>query len=210
MTGRNSIGDELVAPPAPAEPRWYCVRTRAKSEHLAAARLPRLAGIEAFCPRIKFRHPTRRGPVWFTEAMFPTYIFARFDVRQSWKAVLYTTGVTGIVHFGDAYVPVPDGAVEALRAGVAGDGIRVFDRPFEPGDETTVLAGPFHGLQAVVTRVLPSRERVRILLEFLGRATEAEVDAASLTPVEAPPHRRGRPEGGRMGAAGPGPADGAR
>lgn len=195
MTGRDTTRDAPAAATVQdPDPRWYCVRTRAKSEHLAAGRLPRLAGVETFCPRIRFRRATRRGPVWFTEAMFPTYLFARFDVHRSLKAVLYTSGVTGVVHFGDAYVAVPDGAVEALRAGLSGDDIRVFDRPFEAGDETTVLAGPFHGLQAVVTRVIPGRERVRILLEFLGRTTEAEVDTASLTPVEEPPNRRGRPQ----------------
>lgn len=195
MTERDSIdGGGPAASPADG-PCWYCVRTRAKSEHLAAARLPRLAGVETFCPRIRFRRATRRGPVWFTEAMFPSYLFARFDLARSLKAVLYTAGVTGVVHFGERHVPVPDGAVDALRAETADGGIKVFDRPFEAGDETVVLSGPFEGLKAVVTRALPARERVRILLDFLGRATQAEVDASTLAPVEIPLRRSGRPSG---------------
>jgi transcription antitermination factor NusG len=38
----------------------------------------------------------------------------------------------------------------------------------------------FAGLEAVVTQILPVRERVKILMDFLGRKVEAEVDCASL------------------------------
>jgi transcription antitermination factor NusG len=44
------------------------------------------------------------------------------------------------------------------------------------------MKGVFLGLQAVVTQVLPAAQRVRILLDFLGRQTEAEVENASLLP----------------------------
>jgi transcription antitermination factor NusG len=33
----------------------------------------------------------------------------------------------------------------------------------------------FHGLLAVVTRIMPARERVAVLLEFLGRQTTVEL-----------------------------------
>jgi transcription antitermination factor NusG len=40
--------------------------------------------------------------------------------------------------------------------------------------------GVFTGLEAVVTQVLSAQERVKILLEFLGRQVEAIVDTSSL------------------------------
>jgi transcriptional antiterminator RfaH len=175
--------------PAPGtpDPRWYCVRTLTKAEHLAAARLRRLDDVETCCPRIRFRRPTRRGPVWFTEALFPSYLFARLDLRQSGKAVLYTAGVRGIVRFGERYAEIPPATVAALRAEMQDGDLRVVDPQVKPGDTATVIDGPLKGIEAVVTQVLPARDRVRILLDFLGRAMETELDASALVLLDARP-----------------------
>src|SRR5258707_3918560 len=60
------------------EPVWFCLKTQPKREHLAAIMLRRQFSVECFSPRLRFRRMTRRGPVWFVEAMFPGYLFARF------------------------------------------------------------------------------------------------------------------------------------
>ena len=39
-------------------------------------------------------------------------------------------------------------------------------------------------LEAVTTQVLPARERVRVLLEFLGRLTEVELNLSDVVPAE--------------------------
>src|SRR4026208_2096062 len=79
---------------------WFCVRSRTRQEHIAAASLKRMEGMEVVNPRIRFRRPTSRGPVWVTESMFPGYVFARFSLRQSLDVVRYSFGVAGVVHFG--------------------------------------------------------------------------------------------------------------
>jgi hypothetical protein len=38
-------------------------------------------------------------------------------------------------------------------------------------------------LEAVVTRIMPANERVRVLLEFLGRSVETEVASPKVLPV---------------------------
>ena len=55
--------------------------------------------------------------------------------------------------------------------------------PLRPGDSVEIATGSFHGLLAVVTRVMPSRERVAVLLDFLGRQTEMELQANDLVLV---------------------------
>ena len=52
---------------------WFCLRAQPKHEHIAAQHLKKLPGVEVFCPRVRFQRATRRGKVWFTEAMFPNY-----------------------------------------------------------------------------------------------------------------------------------------
>src|SRR5260370_33331325 len=63
----------------PPTKAWFCLRAQPKREHIAAACLRQTCEVEVFCPRLRFRQLTSRGPVWFIEAMFPGYLFARFD-----------------------------------------------------------------------------------------------------------------------------------
>src|ERR1051325_6523310 len=42
------------------------------------------------------------------------------------------------------------------------------------------IEGPFQGLEVVITQLLPARERIRVLLEFLGRSVEMEVPAGKV------------------------------
>src|SRR5215467_15412648 len=86
-----------------AKPAWYCLRAQPKHEHIAAAHLRILEGVTAFCPRIRFRRVTRQGTVWVTEAMFPGYLFARFELLEMHRQVQYAHGVSGIVRFADQY-----------------------------------------------------------------------------------------------------------
>ncbi len=48
------------------------------------------------------------------------------------------------------------------------------DAPAE-GEEVEVAAGAFKGLNGRVTRVLPAKQRVQILLDMMGRSVEAEL-----------------------------------
>jgi transcriptional antiterminator RfaH len=159
----------------PRRAAWFCLRTQPKHEHIAAAHLKREPGVEVYLPRIRFKRSTRRGPVWFTEALFPSYLFACFDFAAGFRKLSQVRGVSGIVHFGDQWPTIPDDVIEELRATVGSDEVHVIQNELEPGETVEISGGAFHGLQAVVTRVMPSRDRVAVLLEFLGRQTMVEV-----------------------------------
>lgn len=163
-----------------SEPVWYCLRSRTKGEHLAATQVTRQLGLEVFCPRLRFRRNTRRGPVWFVEGLFPGYFFARFSPMEHLRDVLHTQGVTGIVEFGDSPAGVGDADIAALRGLMDTGDLRVIEDSITEGTATEVVTGPFRGLEVVVTRILPSRDRVRILLEFLGGLREIEVSRVQL------------------------------
>jgi len=162
--------------PYPDHPAWFCLRSKKKSEHLAAGNLRQLEEVEAFCPRLRMLRPTRLGRRWFVEALFPGYLFARFLPGASLRAVRHSHGVTGIVEFGGQSAVVPDAQIEALKALVDADGVRQVEDTLQTGDSAEILAGPLRGLEAVVTHILPARERVRLLIEFLGSLREVEVD----------------------------------
>src|SRR5260370_39671515 len=98
------------------KPAWYCLRSQSKHEHIAAAHVRMLEGVTVFCPRIRFKRPTRQGLVWVTEAMFPGYLFAHFDLEEKHRQVRYTHSVSGIVQFGNRYPIIEEGALTFLRA----------------------------------------------------------------------------------------------
>lgn len=158
-------------------PAWHAVRSRPKAEHLAVAHLGRLPAVEAYCPRIRFEKATRRGPVWFVEALFPGYLFARFDPGTSLRAVQSSPNVSGVIQFGPEIPALSPVVIEELRREFPDTEPRLVAERSAPreGDTVEIVSGALAGLSALVTRVLPSGERVRILLDWLGETREAEV-----------------------------------
>ena len=168
--------------PAPSSantksPDWFCLRSNPKHEHIAAAHLRSMVGeIEVFCPRLRIKRTCRRGAVWFVEALFPGYLFARFNPGVSIHIVRSVPTVKAVVSFGSSPAAIEDEIIEGLRADF--DHRELYEVPddLSPGDEVTIASGPFHGLRASVLRLLPSTNRIQLLLELLGRRMPVEVD----------------------------------
>ena len=158
-------------------PQWYCARTQPRQEHVAAGHLRRLGGdVEVFCPRIRLQRCQRSGAAPFvTEALFPGYLFARFGLAQHHRDVRYAHGVRGIVQFGERYPTVSESWIAELRREFGDAPVTELATPLAVGTQVRVVGGPFQGLTAVITRARSGTERVRVLLEFLGRDLEAEL-----------------------------------
>jgi transcriptional antiterminator RfaH len=163
-------------------PAWHCIRTQPKSEHIAAAHLRLIDDVQVYCPRLRFRRMTRRGPVWFAEALFPGYLFARFTRAQSQQEVAGARGVSTLVRFGGELATLPDESIQELRTQMGGEECRTLDCELREGDRVTITSGVFMGFTTVVTELRPARERVRVLMEFLGECREVEVAKTSLLP----------------------------
>jgi transcriptional antiterminator RfaH len=163
------------APSAGDGTLWFCLKSQPKHEHIAAAHLRQTSAVEVFLPRIRFKRATRQGTVWVTEALFPGYLFARFDWQASLRQVQHSRGVRGVVHFGERWPAIPGETIHELQQAVGESGLRTIPEQFLPGDEVEITEGAMRGLRAVVTRILPGRERIAVLMEFLGRQTMIEL-----------------------------------
>jgi transcriptional antiterminator RfaH len=159
---------------------WFCLRSQPKHEHIAAGHLRQMEGVEVFNPRIRFARSTRTGKVIVTESMFPNYLFARFDWKRLLTRVHYATGVSGVVHFGTRWPTVPDPVIEEIRLLIGASGIHLVPDELAPGDGVRISGGILHGLQAIVTQVMPGSERVMVLMDFLGRQTTVELGVQSV------------------------------
>ncbi len=169
-----------MTPPEASEPKWYCLRSQPKHEHIAAAHLRQYEDIQVFCPRVRIQRSTRRGLVWFTEALFPNYLFARFELSR-WQARVRTCqGVSGLVHFGDKVPEVSAPALDELRAYMDDAELKTVSYSLAEGDDVEIVEGPLRGQTGIVKQVLPARERVRVLLELLGGTNEVELRLTSV------------------------------
>ena len=159
---------------------WFCLRTHPKHEQSAATHLRRYERIEVLNPRVRFARPVRGGKIWITESLFPNYLFAQFNWRTALNRIHYSPGISGIVHFGDRWPTLPPSVVDELRGCVGSEEIHDIDDAIREGEVVNLRGGAFHGLEAVVTRVMPGRDRIMVLMDFLGRQTTVEVATYSV------------------------------
>jgi transcriptional antiterminator RfaH len=163
---------------------WYVLRTQVKRERVAAANLGQLEEVETFLPRIRYLKTTRRGKIWWVEALFPGYLLAKFDHYNHSRLVTSVHGVSKIVAFGKNTPEVPAAFVEALKEEVekyqddAGD--IVVGWKLLVGQEVEIGEGPFKGLEGKVLEIRPSVERVSLLLGFFGEEKPVELSLSSL------------------------------
>ena len=148
------------------------------------AHLHAIEGVELYGPRIRFQKMTRRGPVWFNEPLFPSYVFVRVNLESHQCWVASVQGVSCIVKFGGQPAIVPDQAIEDLRTALPNQNYVLPTAQIEPGMIVFVGNPMFYGLRALVSQVIPARARIKVLLEFLGRYSEIEIAMSEVLPQE--------------------------
>lgn len=169
--------------PAAAGAAWFCLQTAPKQENKVARLLRREIGLDVYAPKIRFRRSRAGTPIWWSEALFPGYVFAHFDYYPTHRQVRALPGVATIVQFGDRPAALGDDVLAALRAAIGDSETVEISGVAEAASEVVVIEGPLRGLQLLVTRVMPARERVAVLMEFLGAEREVEINASSVVPA---------------------------
>jgi transcriptional antiterminator RfaH len=160
--------------------RWYVVRAQTKREHTSARYIRKELGLEVVAPQIRYTKVTRRGKVLWKEAMFPGYLFVKFDRDLDEKAVCYAPGVLKLVRFGD-YVPsIDEEFVLNLKDLVGDEEVLDLQHGVELGQEYEVASGALKGTIGEVVEVLTGGQRVLLLMEMIGGERVIEIDVFSL------------------------------
>ena len=118
--------------------------------------------------------------------MFPGYFFAQFDYLTERRRVEHAPGVRGILQFGDRLATIDSSVIGSLQQRVEAEEVITIDPEIKVGQEVQIARGPLLGLEALVTQLLPASERVRVLLEFLGRSLQMEVSKETLIQLRSP------------------------
>ena len=136
--------------------------------------------VEVYNPCLRFMQARNGRKVWVTEPLFPGYLFARFNWNESHALVQYAPGVQNVVHFGNGWPTIPEQVIAELHAVIGPQELHVISDELIPGDEVKIVGELFHGLKAVITQVMPGRQRVAVLLEFLGQQTTIQMSVQSV------------------------------
>ena len=111
------------------------------------------------------------------EVLFPGYIFVNTSL-ENYSALKYTMGIRNIIKFGDNISCISDEEIEAMQMVEETSKIDPVVSQIQIGQDVMIANGSFAG-SIVKVCSLPSKERVGILLSFLGslrRVTIAEKD----------------------------------
>lgn len=177
---RNGASSPSVTATSGPTVAWFCLRSQPKHEHIAARHLQQMEDVQVFNPRVRFKRRTRHGEVVVTEAMFPNYLFARFDWKNCLNKVHYAPGVSGVVHFGDKWPTIPDSMIEEMRSSLGDEGVHLLEDEPKVGEEVELADPAWIGWQAVITRYMPGSKRVIVLMHLLGRQNSVEVGIQSI------------------------------
>ena len=138
---------------------------------------------------VEIRNGTRRT---ITRVYLPGYVLVRMDLTDdSWGVVRHTPSVTGFV--GQSTTPIPltfDEVVKMLTPSVvarvsrenadkapspkAKPKVEVAD--YEVGESVQITDGPFAGVPAQITEINANNQRVKALVEILGRSTPVDLE----------------------------------
>ena len=165
-----------------AENSWYCLRCRRTHEKLSASHLRVLLGVAVFCPRVRFKQTGRNAEMWVVEPLFPGYFFAKFDSERMVPEALTAYGVSDVLKLGTQYAVVSDEIISELKEQTRSNEIGSLASALVPGERWRVVDNMVKGLEVVILQILPARERIELLREFLERETRARLGGDSLRP----------------------------
>jgi transcriptional antiterminator NusG len=142
---------------------------------------------------IETRNGARRS---VTRTVLPGYVLVRMELTDaSWAAVRHTPSVTGFVAHANAPVPLSLEEVEKMlapaalaRAAAASTGAKPRNRKveiadFKVGDSVMVVQGPFAGVHATITEINANSQRLKALVEILGRETPVDLTLGQIQKV---------------------------
>ena len=120
--------------------------------------------------------------------VLPGYVLVRMDLTdESWSTVRHTPSVTGFVGHSNSPVPLSLDEVEKMLApavvaaatasseGPTRKRKKVEVADFAVGDSVMVDDGPFAGVHATITEINVNNQRLKALVEILGRETPVDL-----------------------------------
>ena len=160
------------------ESLWYLIQTKPRQEIRAQNNLKQ-QGYKVYCPMLSVEKILNDKVVMKPEVMFARYIFIQAGSRSDivWVSIRSTPGVSNFVSFGGVPAKVESGLIEQL---LVQEQQVVPEKLFNKGQRLLLTSGAFAGHE-VFYKAGGGEGRAIVLLDFLGKATQLQVQASALT-----------------------------
>ena len=148
---------------------WYALHVKPHKER-PVYQLLQARDKVAFLPALKVEPVNPRARK--ERPYLPGYLFVFLDLEQEGPNVLrWTEGAYGLVQFGGEPAIVPENLVQELRSyleeiNAAGGAVVLGPKK---GDRIVIVDGAFEGYEAIFDTSLPGKNRVQVLLTYLGQ-----------------------------------------
>lgn len=176
-TEQLAAGAQKRSTSAYREEKWYVAYTSANHEKRVAEQLG-ARSVEHFLPSYSSVRRWKDRRITLQMPLFPGYVFVRIDLRDRLQ-VLQIPGLARLVGFGGTPMPLPQGEIDTLRAGLAA-GLRAEPHPYlKVGRHTRIKQGPLAGLKGILIR-WKGTWRVVLAVDLIQRSVAVEIDASNL------------------------------
>jgi len=157
-------------------PYWSVALTKAQLEHTAAENLHR-QGFDTYIPK----YSQGVGKESKIRLLFPRYIFVLITDR--WHCINGTRGVSRLILTTENRpAVVPDKAIDDIKSREVKGLVQLTPKDkFQPGDQVRLEQGSV--LMYGVVEGMRDADRVRVLIDLLGRKVPVWVDEGSLRAV---------------------------
>ncbi len=148
-----------------SDPKWYLIRTKPGKERWVRDQLAAVLP-EVFLPFLRARMSRWGRFGWSVVLLFPSYLFARCDLRGNYFGIKYSAGVAGLVSAGNEPLTVAPEIIASIRERAIV--VEIVAPRFAAGERVQVTERQFYGIEAIFERYLSGEERVAILLNAAG------------------------------------------
>jgi transcription antitermination factor NusG len=153
---------------------WIVAMTKPNFEGLASERLAQ-QGFVSYCPRYLQKRPglpDRHAP------LFPRYLFVLID--QAWYCITGTRGISKVLLGNDGPAILPTSVIDDLKRREIKGLVQLGKMPkYQPGQRVKAKSGPLQD-HLLIYDDMTSHDRVRVLVNLLGRACKVELEEKTL------------------------------
>jgi len=172
--------------------KWYVIHTYSGYENKVKANLQRrIASLnmqdkifQVLVPteeEIEFKDGKKRT---VQRKIYPGYVLVQMIMTDdSWYVVRNTSGVTGFVGPGVKPTSLPEDEVKRILRLMGVEAPLKMKMDLHVGQTVKVTHGPFKEFHGVIDEVDADREKLRVLISFLGRETPVELDFGQVQKV---------------------------
>ena len=159
---------------------WYAVRVRSRFERAVSAALSG-KGFDEYLPLYKSRRKWSDRAKDLDLALFPGYVFCRFDVENR-LPILTIPGVISIVGTGKIPEAISDSEIDAIQT-VVHSGLHLQAWPqLVVGSRVMIEQGPLKGLEGVALDI-KKKYRLFVSVPLLQRSVSVEIEREWVRPL---------------------------